>query len=1090
MKEDSEKSKEGFDLKSIPLFQTKLMIPTIKQTDLRRAKLTKKLKTINKHPLTLVHAGAGYGKSTAMALYVFDEKCKCSWYSISVMDDDILPFLSYLIASIRTSIPEFGAEIEAYIKEMDRYIRERELNLLCSIFINEILAVKKEILLVLDDFQQIEHSYNVNRWMELLLEHIPTNLHLVVISRSRPTWKPITRMKVNQFVLEVTEEDLMLTKEEVELLLNEIYGMTLPKAELDQIFQLTEGWVIALGMIAGHTDHYQNLRSGIHEHSQSLKHLFQYLAMEVFAKQDPKIQSFLEQTSILAEMNEELCNAILGIQHSKQLLEQLTDKNLFIQKISDKDYRYHALFREFLEKQLRTNSQKIVYGLHERAARFFQDKQMLEEALFHYEKINQTISIASLLHEHGLELLENGKLEGLSEHLAKIPDTSKNDSCFLWYLDGEIHRYRSSYKHAEECYQRAIEIAENQKDIIGKSKALEGKAKIYLDTIQPNQAERLLYEAIELLERDEQQLDAQVAGLYQLLAENLINLGQGQKAKKWLNRAKLLGVPLDSSTLEARLYLRTGKFNKANQILLSAREAEQTGKTSLPQSHRETELLLSLIAVFTGEGELAKELAQEGIHHGLKMKAPFVEACGWIRMGHAVQLINRYELSLAIDCYETALEIMGNLRVEKGKAESLMGLCYLYGIKGEYLRALEAGKLALLETERVKDHWLSALITLSIGIATFYSSRTTEALINFNEAEGMFVECGDDFGQMLSHFWQAYSHFQMGNQQSFCSHFSKFLQKIEYGHYEFFLSKRTLFGPSDLQVFAPLLIEAQKLQIPTPYVSKLLKDMNLIRIDSHPGYSLRVKTLGQFRVWLGEKEVDGRSWQRGKAKELFQLFITNKHKLIPKEEIYQVLWPAQSEANAARDFKVALNALNHVLEPNRKARTNSFFILREGVLYGINPNAGLEIDTMFFEQYMLLGLEETDMNKAMNYLRRALDYYSGDYLPDRLYEDWCIQERERLLDYFLRGAEKLAQTCVRNEDYDSAIEWCLKIISKDQTWEEAYRLIMYSYFRKNNRPQAIKWYKKCKDTLVRELGVLPMEATMHMYQMILDAEFD
>ncbi|WP_147533155.1 BTAD domain-containing putative transcriptional regulator [Bacillus marasmi] len=1077
-------------MNSIPLIQTKLMIPTTKHTDLRRAKLTKKLKTINSHPLTIVHAGAGYGKSTAMALYVIDEKCSCCWYSISAMDDDILPFLTYLVASIRTSIPQFGREMEAYIKEMDRYIREQELHLLCSIFINEILAIKQELLLILDDFQQIEHSYNVNRWMELLLEHIPSNLHLIVISRSRPAWKPITRMKANRLVLEVTKDDLMLSKEEVELLLNEIYEMTLPQAELDQIYQLTEGWVIALGMIAGQTENYQHLRSGIYEHSRSLKELFHYLAMEVFAKQEPEIQSFLEQTSILVEMNEGICNAILGIEHSKQLLERLTAKNLFIQKMTDKDYRYHALFREFLEKQLRSNSAHAVIGLHERAALFFQNNQMLEEALIHYEKINQTKAIASLLETHGLRLLVNGKLEGLLERLTKIPEANKQGSCTLWFLQGEIHRYRSSYKEAEVCYQRAIEIAELKHDVIGKSKALEGKARIYLDTIQPNLAERLLYEAIELLEQDELHSKAQIASLYQLLAENLINLGHGQKAEKWLNRAKLFNVPLDSSSLEARLYLRTGKFTRAKQILHLTREAEQASKSSLPQSHRETELLLSIIAAFTGEGEKAKELAQEGIHHGLKMKAPFVEACGWIRMGHAVQLLNRYDSTLAIECYETALEIMESLHVEKGKAESLMGLCYLYGTKGEYHKALEVGKLALQETERVKDHWLSGFITLSIGIATFYSGRTEEALAHFQRGDDMFLECNDDFGQMLSHFWLAYSYYQLGNHSSFSTHFLLFLQKMEYGRYEFFLSKRTLFGPNDLQVFAPLLIEAQKQQIPSPYVPKLLKEMNLIRINSHPGYSLRVKALGQFRVWLGEKEVESRSWQRGKAKELFQLFITNKHKLIPKEEIYQILWPEQTEANAARDFKVALNALNHVLEPNRKARANSFFILREGVCYGLNPNAGLEIDTTFFEHYMMLGLEEKDMNKALNYLIRGLDYYGGDFLPDRLYEDWCVQERERLLNYFLRGAEKLAQACVRNEDYDSAIEWCLKIISHDCTWEEAYRLLMYSYFRKNNRPQAIKWFRKCKDILEQELGVSPMEPTVHMYEMILEAEID
>lgn len=1077
-------------MNSIPLIQTKIIIPAIKNTDLRRAKLTKKLKAINKYPLTIVHAGAGYGKSTALALYVTDEKMKSCWYSISAMDDDILPFLSYLLASIRTNIPEFGIELEKYISEMDRYIREQELNLLGSMFINEVLSIKQDMIVILDDFQQIGHSNTVNRWMEILLDHIPVNLHLVIISRSRPPWKPLMRMKANGAVLEVTKDDLVLSQEEVELLLNENYGMTLPQTELSRIYQLTEGWVIALGMIAGQSEHYQSLSGEIGQHSRSLKDLFQYLALEVFEAQEETIQEFLVQTSILEDMTEEICNAVLQINHSKKILSELHHQNLFIQKISEEKYRYHTLFKEFLEERLLANPGYCFHSLNERAARFFEEYDLFEEALLHYEKINNTPEIARVLREKGMLLLESGKLESLLERLVRIPNPEKDLSWILWFLQGEIHRYRSNYKEAEHCYQRAILIAENQNDIIGKSKALEGKARIYLDTIQPYHAERILYEAIQLHEMNDQGSELEMAKLYHLLAENLINLGHGAKAEKWLHRAKTLNVPIDDGNLEARLYLRTGRFEAARKILLSTEREENNEKSFLPQSHRETELLLSLIAALTGNGEKAKKLAQAGIRHGLSKKAPFVEACGWIRMGHAVQLIHKYDLALAINCYETALEIMDQLHVEKGKAEALMGLCYLYGSKGDYDRAHQTGKLALQETDRVKDVWLSSLITICMGIASFYSGRSSEALQFFEKADTLFQQCGDDYGGMLSHFWLAYLYFHLGQQQLFLVHFSHFLKTVERGGYQFFLLNRTIFGPRDMQVFAPLLIEAQKNQLAPHIIVRLFQDMNLIQTESHPGYTLRVQALGNFRVWIGEKEVEERGWQRGKAKELLQLLITNKRQLLPKEEIFQQLWPGQQEKNAARDFKVALNALNHVLEPNRKARANSFFIIREGSSYGMNPNAGLEIDTVFFEQFLIMGLEEKDIDKAMEYLKKGLNYYTGDFLPDRRYDDWCIQERERLLRFFLRGAEKLAQLSVRKENYDAAIDWCLKIVSKDRTWEEAYRLLMYCYYRKNNRPQAIKWYQKCCETLEDELGVAPLEPTVNMYEMIMSANLD
>ncbi|MFE8700288.1 BTAD domain-containing putative transcriptional regulator [Cytobacillus sp. FJAT-54145] len=1075
--------------KPMPVIKTKLIAPKLKDETIRRAKLSKKMKAISNYPLTLVHSGAGYGKSTALSLYVTDEKNKCCWYSISSSDDDIIPFLTYIISSIRTVYPTFGRELSQFIDEMDRYIREEELSTLCSLFINEVLSIEEDITLVFDDFHQVEHSYNVNRWMEKLLEHIPEQLHIIVSSRSRPLWKSLTKMKLSNQLLEITKEDLVLTKEEIELLLTDFYDISIDESQLEQIYKLTEGWVIALGMIAQQIINREDSALFLTESDLSLHDLFDYLVMEVFSKQSPIIQQFLEQTSVLEEMDDEICDTVLGITGSAAMLEQLTEKNIFIQRIGDKQYRYHALFREFLEKQLKQNQPRSVEALHERSARYFERIYKWEEALSHYEQIGRFEAAAALLHDYGFAMLESGKLESLDERLKKIPEKEKDLFFTLWFLQGEVLRYRSMYKEAEACYDRAIHGAEkkgNQHEI---SKALEGKAKIYLDTIQPFNAERLLYQAIELREKSNLSSEEETGKLYRLLAENLINSGQAIKAEKWIKRARSFKANLVDGNLEARLYLRTGRLEQARNILLEARKNNiSQDKSVLPQSHRETDLLLALIEAIKGNGKYSKTLAQEGIQNGIEIQSPFVEACGWIRLGHAVQLINKYDISLAKKCYETALEIMDRIRVERGKAEPLMGLCILFGSKGEYERAIEAGNIALQETEKVKDLWLSSLITLCMGIASVYSERMVDALAYLNKVERMFTQCNDDFGKMLTYLWKSYCYFLDGShEEEFNEYMTLFLRQVQIGEYEFIFHNRTIFGPRDLQMFAPLLIDAQKRNIYSHYVTKILQDMGFSELESHPGYTLRIQTLGQFRVWLGEKEVEERGWQRGKAKELLQLFVTNLQQLYPKEEIFQILWPDQDDKSVGRDFKVALNALNNALEPNRKARSNSFFIIRDGASYGLNPNAGIELDTILFEDWMKMGLEEQDREQAIQCLEKGLSLYKGDYLPDRRYDDWCLNERERLLVFFLRGAEKLAQLSVRKEDYDKAIYWCQSILDKDRTWEEAYRLLMYCYYRKNNRPFAIKWYQKCCQVLEKELGVTPLEPTRHMYEMIIEA---
>ena len=1066
----------------LPIIQTKLRIPAVKDDFIRRAKLTRKMKKIPEYPLTIIHSGAGFGKSTALALFMRDERLPGCWYSISPMDDDILPFLSYIVHTIRRIVPAFGSELSAYIDTMDRYIREEELSVLCSVFINEIVEINTDITLILDDFHQIEHSYTINRWLEKVLEHIPANLHMVISSRSRPVWKRLTIMKACGLLLEIQRDDLVLTQEEMELLLTDQYGLEIEHHHLQLIYEMTEGWVIAICMIAQQIPLKKDISELFEHSSHSLQDFFQYLVMEVFSKQPPIIQQFLEQTSIFEEIEEEMCEEVIGLNGASGMLEQLKNRNLFIQKVGLNHYRYHALFKEFLENTFQKNNPGNFTVLHERCARFYEKRQLWEEALYHYKKIHHHKAIASILQENGLRMVESGKLESLYDQLTSLPEAAMKSYYLLWYLKAEIHRYRSHYQEAEDCYEKSFIGAEKKQDHLGMSMALEGKAKIYLDTIQPHHAERLLYEAIACREKCKGS-DKERGKLYQMLSENLLNLGKASEAEKWIQKTKAVNF---DGNLEARLYLRTGRFVEAKKVLYKY-ELKGTFATTLPQAHRETDLLLSLIEAFTGEGVKAKELAEQGIQQGISYKAPFVEACGWIRMGHAVQILNKYESHLAENCYQTALEIMDQLGVDRGKAEPLMGLCILYGTRGELERALEAGKKALQETEKVHDVWLSALITLCMGITCIYNERLPKVLHYLEKATSLFHHCEDSFGQMLSKFWLSNLYYLEKRQDLFKKTMDECLNLVQIHEYEFFFHNRSVFSPRDLQMFVPLLLECMKEKIQTPFVRKTLQDLGVNTFEAHPGYSIRVQTLGQFRIWLGEKEVSEKEWQREKAKELFQLFIT-MNEPIAKDEIMQILWPYQDKKNADRDFKVALNSLQHVLEPMRKARAAPFFIIREGMFYGLNPNAVIEVDTTHFHSLIQEGLNESDYEKIIYFLERGLSLYQGDFLPDRRYDDWCISKRESMLVYFLRGAEKMAQLMVRHENYEAAIYWCEKILERDRTWEEAYRLLMYCYYRKNNRPQAMKWYQKCTEVLEEELGVSPLEPTKHMYNMIIESE--
>ncbi|WP_099353468.1 BTAD domain-containing putative transcriptional regulator [Fredinandcohnia onubensis] len=1073
----------------IQVLQTKITPPNLKDTVLRRPSLMKKMKTIPRYPLTILHSGAGYGKTTALASFIRDQKKLSCWYSVGPNDDDIIPFLIYVVYAIRKNHHGFGTELLLYVENIERYVRDEEIRTLCSLFINEITILDSSIMLVIDDYHLIQHSSSIDQWMTWLIQHLPPNLNLVISSRKKPSWAFLTSMIVKEELLEIRQRDLMFSYDEVEVLLSDLYEGDMTEKEIEKIFSLTEGWIIAIGMIRQQLSSDGGLESILNNKSKSLDELFRFLAMEVFMKQPPMIQQFLENTCIFEEVNGKVCDEVLGIRSSAEMLKELSDHNLFLLSIGEGQYRYHALFKEFLEQRLFSTNDRHFYNLHIQTARYYQRIGDYNQAIYHLEAIRDFEKIAEILHHYGAKMIQNGQLEGLLDRIKNIPESLMNHYYLLWLYKGEALRYRCSYEEAEACYIKTIHLAESARDLLSLSKAYEGQARIYLDTIQPGKAERYLLQAIEALEENESSSNEDKSKLYQLMAENLANAGQANKAKKWFEKGRSLNIPLLDGNLESRLYLRTGKLVEAKKILTQKKVVESNQKTiHLQQSHRETDLLLSLIEAFMGNGQAAKELAESGIKQGVQFQAPFVEACGWMRMGHAVQLLDKYDSSLALQCYETALEIMDEINVSRGKAEPLMGLCLLNGNRGLYDRAIEYGNRALDETEKVKDAWLSALILLCMGISSVHNEKWEEAEQYLTRCEALYINCGDQYGIVLTQLWFAFLYFHQKNGAAFKGFITNFLKKLQVGGYDFILTKRTTFGPLDLYNIMPLLLEAQREGIHLPYVNQLLNDLGYSNITSHPGYTLRIQTLGKFRVWLGSQEVEESDWQRGKAKELLELFVTMRNRMVAREEIFAMLWPEHEEAAAARDFKVALNALNNALEPNRVARSTPFFIQRIGSSYGLNQEAGYQLDIIEFEEWIHAGLHEKDTDQIIKCLRRALEYYEGDYLPNRRYEDWCLGERERLQVLFLRGAERIAQGFVQTEEFEEAIYWCEQILAKDRTWEEAYRLLMFCYYHKNNRPQAIKWYRKCVAALEEELGVEPMQPTKQMYEMVLQTQ--
>jgi DNA-binding SARP family transcriptional activator len=312
------------------------------------------------------------------------------------------------------------------------------------------------------------------------------------------------------------------------------------------------------------------------------------------------------------------------------------------------------------------------------------------------------------------------------------------------------------------------------------------------------------------------------------------------------------------------------------------------------------------------------------------------------------------------------------------------------------------------------------------------------------------------------------------------------LREVQAHGYETLFTQRTLAGPPDPRRLVPLLVLGRSMEAHASFANDLLQQLGLEKLQFHPGYQLRVQTLGAFQVWLGDQEFSAGDWQREKARQLFQLLVTSRRIMLDRDVICDQLWPDLLPDAAQRGFKVALNALYKAIEPRRESGAPSAYVSRDGSLYRLRPEADLWLDAEEFERAVAAGdaLLSEDRRMAFAAYQRALALYQGDFLEEYIYEDWCTEERERLRALYLRTADRLARALLEDRAWDEAIEVCQSIIVRDDCWENAYRLMMVAHARLGNRAQALRVYQNLKEHLHTELGVDPAPETEALSHLI------
>ncbi len=388
------------------LLTTKIQIPPLSPNTIRRTRLLDALDR-GLHPnirLTLLSAPAGYGKTTLLSAWVLDRGLSTAWISLDESDNDPIRFMSYLLAALEGVIPSANFPAPAGETLSEDEIQQQ---ILIPI-INQLGQSPRQTTLILDDYHWIQSQTTHDR-MGYLLDHLPPQAHILIATRADPPL-PITRLRGRGQMNELRMEDLRFQIEEAEAFLATFTDLELTSDDVYTLTHRTEGWISGLQMAAASLQVHEDKAAFIRDFSGSHHYIMDYLLDEVLRRQTPQIQAYLLYTSILPRLCAPLCDTVIEVTGerfppSQTILNDLERANLFIVPLDAKRewYRYHRLFSDLLQARLQRKDHDSIPALHRRASEWFEDQNLLDEAVRH--------ALLSYDHVYAADLIERAAEE-------------------------------------------------------------------------------------------------------------------------------------------------------------------------------------------------------------------------------------------------------------------------------------------------------------------------------------------------------------------------------------------------------------------------------------------------------------------------------------------------------------------------------------------------------------------------------------------------------------------------------------------------------------------------------------------------------
>ncbi|HRJ98137.1 MAG TPA: hypothetical protein PL089_00815 [Ignavibacteria bacterium] len=1083
-------------------FTQKIITPDVPASYYPRERLTEKLLSYRDKKIILITAPAGYGK-TSLSVEFFhrlknEEKI---WISISSYDNSIENFFLLLAMAFESSLKnsKFGTKLKAVLSRSQNSNFDDKVNSVISSFSSDLFTYlkkkKKEICIFLDDFHNIDESDEVCTALNYFLEYLPSNVHLIFISRRDPVKINYPKFLAKNWLGKLTKDDLSFTETDVKkfIRLNKLKTNRIDKSLLDAYIKSTEGWVTAIKLLLIRNE-YNVIRN--EDLSYGKSDIFEYFTYEIYSHLSEEEKKLLLALTYPEYFNRHLIENVLGLKGGYQTILKLHERNIFITR-EDENFRFHELLRSYLKKIAQdTFSDEETLTFYGKLGKFYlKGKEWREDyiglnylmmakeypVLKNWIKMNSSDKLL-LIHSSGLykifddiqDLKFRDSLEFLLLKVNTFVYKDKNIDKALDYL-GSIIRKKYNIDSDDNILIPMKRIKENELDYYVEILMLICNCMFLKDGISKDNI-KISEHILKFKLRPEQEIQFIVS-----LVKSYIATGENSKSKKYMHRlAELFRLivklkekgdnSIDENTFIESLFsliifFDYGDYKKGNEII------DFISNNVDPDMFDLSNLSQVCFALFTSYDKTSFEYYFNRLHikNTEKNKTIFSAYKNQYEFQAILKKFLNHEYKKVI----SELEILKNkthLRNYIYFIDALILYCYnLLDLPDSVLRYCDTSDFNVSVTRayilKMEAYLLKNDFTNFIRLKKEITGRGEGNFTKFNQALILFFEC--------------YLYAVKDNKRSFETKFNKFILLSEEFGYENYIKFRA--GSNRLKyVFS----YAKKKGIKSGYLKKIINMDNVSLSDSKKEFEITVKYFDNSRIFINGKELKDSIWMRPRSKSIFLYFVyrSKNNQAITKDTLIDDLLYSSKKVNYEAIADVEINnvrkSLQNFFASEFPEVSGKEFIVLKSKIYNLssgNIDLRFNFDT---DEFMRISSGNISSDSI-----KIIDIYKNDFASG-VYNNWAEDIRDNFKFIYFKTIHKIIAFTEKNCNQNKLKKILEKLCESGNSDEEILTKLLLIYRNEKNDKRFIQVYDSFIKRLVKDLNFKPSEVLKKHYHEI------